>query len=314
MELDVRWIADYRNGTHLSVQYCPAMDGMDQQTRESLHTPTMYRPFPGEVAGHLRMLTGLAETRLVRRPNPVEGRGWTVQPHVIERTVSQTYIGRTDGYWLRFDFFFVHPLGAHKRDWITWQEGELPEEIRTIVARVDEFAVREASSHWAKHYNEFAKREELKRFIPGPIATFISYRSEPTFVVPLAQRIHDALSAPGDVTFFRTFLDRPDLEAGPWREQLQRALETADLFVPLLTRNYEGGNALWELEIAEAAARAGRLQILPVLVEGAWGDYPRFDHLQGVQIPADADDQLFGVQVGRLRSLAVASAAVTRRS
>jgi hypothetical protein len=313
MKLDVRWIADYRNGTHLSVQYCPCLNGLDPQTAESLQTPIMLRPFPQEVSGELRILAGLAASVMGAGPDAVEGRSWTLDPHVIERTITDTYIGKTSSYWLRFDYVFTHALGAHKREWREWRAAELPPETRSVVSRVDEFALRKAASHWAEHYNDFAKREDIKSSLPGPVNIFLSYRAESNAVSGLAKRIHDGLSAPGDATFFHVFLDKPDLGPGSWHDQLETALVRSDVFVPLLTSEYLGGNALWELEIAEAATAAGTLQIVPVLVEGGWKDHPRFNRLHGVQIPLEADDQILGVQLGTLRSLVVASAVSKRR-
>ncbi|MBN4056120.1 toll/interleukin-1 receptor domain-containing protein [Rhodothermus sp. AH-315-K08] len=306
MRFNVRWIADYRQGTYLSVQYCPVFDGMDQGVAESLHTPLQFQPFPVEVSGELTILVGLAAGIANTHRDPVEGVGWVVEPHVIERIVSESYGRRPRGQWLRFDFFIKHPLGLHERRWHDWEREDVSDEIASIVDRLDEHACLIASSHWADHYNSFAKNQKISSLLPGPVSVFLSYRAGGE-VSAIADRVHGVLSATGEPSFLKVFFDKPDLRTGRWKPQLENAVRSTDVFVPLLTEDYLGGTALWELEIAESLPEES-VQIIPVLIEGSWKDYPRFNHLQGVQIPLNSDDELFAAQTSRLKSYIVDAA------
>lgn len=274
MKFEVRWIADFRDDTHLAVHYRPVYEGLGERAGESLQQHQAFTPFPPQVAGDVAMLEGLAESLADTAMQPLEGLPWSVEPHLIERDVTESFGPRGRQYWLRFDFFMVHSIGAGERRWHEWGKSELTKDMMDLVKRIDEFACVEASVHWADHFNEFAEREDVIKRFSKPVHSFLSYRAQPDMKL-FARKLHDAISATGDPSFLPVFMDELDLWSGEWRDQLEEHLNDSDVFLPLLTPDYLGGNALWELEIAEALKNEGRLEIIPVLVEGEWADYPR---------------------------------------
>ena len=124
-------------------------------------------------------------------------------------------------------------------------------------------------------------RAKAKR-IPAPVV-FISHAHEDT---DLALRLADTLRAKG----FETWLDDEELQPGEnWAREVGKALESADLIVALLSKNFSRSRyaqRAWEFAIG-SKRHAGR--VLPVLTPGTSFDAVPWiaKHIQHVKPGAD---------------------------
>lgn len=307
VSLDVRWIADYRT-PHLSVQYCPMIEGLEGRDQETLHTSTpLLRPPPDQIRGDLVLLERLALAAVPDDKPDLEDIPWEKVAHTLERDVAGSYIHCPSEGWLTFNYQFSHALGGYSNRKRNWLQGDLDGGMTKLVERVDEYCCAHAQEHWSLRYNELATNHKTERFVPPPLNVFLSYRAERGDVLELVSGVHDNLSGPGAASFFKVFHDKRDLGSGTWKERLGEELAETHVFLPFLSNDYEEGEiARWELETSLARRQeSGVPEIVPILVEGEWNRHPAVADFQGIRLPLESDPGLFQDQVGRMRALIV---------
>lgn len=92
---------------------------------------------------------------------------------------------------------------------------------------------------------------------------FIAYSSQD---MRLLAKLQDELGKRISHTIFVAKWDVPYGES--WRKQIQSALDSADFFIPLLSRNFlQSEEAMRELQYAIKLADEKRLRVIPVLIE-----------------------------------------------
>ena len=107
---------------------------------------------------------------------------------------------------------------------------------------------------------------------------FISYRSTATGA---AEHVFDGLGEYEDRTVFLPRLDRVDMQAGNWMDQLMEMIARCPVFVPVLSRDYLSG-PIAKPELDQALRdhyHNTDKRVIPVLVEGTPDDY--LDHFIG---------------------------------
>ena len=104
------------------------------------------------------------------------------------------------------------------------------------------------------------------------VEVFISYRGSRD---KEATDLFHMLGNYGDQAVFLPRLDRMDMQAGNWMDQLMQMIDRCDVFIPLLTRDYLSGPiSRPELDQAlRAYYQARSKRVVPLLLEGSFDDY-----------------------------------------
>jgi len=104
------------------------------------------------------------------------------------------------------------------------------------------------------------------------VEVFISYRGSRD---KEATDLFHMLGNYGDQAVFLPRLDRMDMQAGNWMDQLMQMIDRCDVFIPLLTKDYLSGPiSRPELDQALRAYYQTRSKrVVPLLLEGSFDDY-----------------------------------------
>jgi len=153
----------------------------------------------------------------------------------------------------------------------TFLLGELPEFIQALILEIH----RDVNAKVRKWFWEQYGQGEInpEKWKAEKLEVFISYRSTSGSVI--ADQLFDALGSFENSSTFLPRIDKVDLQAGNWLDQLMKMIDRSRVFIPILTTDYlDGPISRPELDQAlrQALAKPGK-RIVPILIEGSPKDY-----------------------------------------
>ena len=207
--------------------------------------------------------------------------------------------------------FHLNNSGLHVRRWFLYTNGYRAQ----LDLDVDEQAIPEAFLAMKREIDRQCKQrlmEILFEKLMPPKATakpnrwsmrtevFISYRGSRD---KEAAELFHMLGNYGEQAVFLPRMDKMDMQAGNWMDQLMQMIDRCHVFMPLLTRDYLNG-PISRPEVDQALRtyyQKRTKRVVPLLVEGSFDDYQ--SHFLGGFHIVDAREGLDESKLGEVVSL-----------
>jgi hypothetical protein len=126
----------------------------------------------------------------------------------------------------------------------------LSTQAKETIKQLDGFAIEIAYKRYINSLSRFVDLDPAFRPSPSKYKVFISYRKKSG--LELAKSIHRALKAYSNNTIFEPYLDEHNLRLGKWEAQILVALDTSDIFVPIITAGYADLDTMSSKELSWA--------------------------------------------------------------
>jgi len=168
--------------------------------------------------------------------------------------------------------YFVYTNGFKKRVKLVVSDDDIPEPyllIKREILRACKERLMEVLFERLVPPNIKANPEKWRGM---KTEVFISYRGSKA---KIATDLFHMLGEYGDQSVFLPRMDKVDMQAGNWLDQLMQMIERCDVFMPLLTNDYLNGPiSRPELDQALRAYYQKRSKrVVPLLIEGGFDNY-----------------------------------------
>jgi hypothetical protein len=203
-------------------------------------------------------------------PPPLELGG--TSPIIGEITGIQSFSSRTskDPNQNHINCYVEYSNGLKLDMGQTFRLEELPEFVQVLIKNIhQETNVKIREWFWLQYGQGEMNPQKWKA---EKLEVFISYRSTKT---SFALDLFHALGSFENSSAFLPRIDRMDLQAGNWLDQLMLLIHRCPVFIPILTMDYlTGPFSRPELDQAlrQVFSQPGK-RIVPILIEGSPKDY-----------------------------------------
>jgi hypothetical protein len=200
---------------------------------------------------------------------------------------------------------FLYSNGYRTQVTVEVEEAEMAEPFRSMKVEIDRLSKQRLMEIMFEKLVPTNVKADPSRW-NMKTEVFISYRGSRD---KEATELFHLLGNYGDQAIFLPRMDRVDMQAGDWLDQLMKMIDRCEVFMPLLTRDYLSGPiSRPELDQALRTYYHERTKrVVPVLMEGNFDDY-RSHFLGGFHIV----DARAGIALPKLEEIAALCMGMSR--
>jgi hypothetical protein len=192
--------------------------------------------------------------------------------HTLSGTVTHidnVRLVREDNF-INVRYFVAYTEGLVERVNTRFELADLPIFVQDLARKVNK-GINNHILEW--FWGRYGKGEmNPTKWKADKVEIFISYRESGSVI---ANQLYHYLGTYEDCSVFLPRIDKIDMQAGMWMDQLMRMIGDAQIFLPILTHDYlDGPVSKPELDQAlRQELNQEDKRIVPILVDGTYNDY-----------------------------------------